>query len=184
VPQTKSFSVGHLGEDRKLINLMSSTNDVNSTLPVATFRALCAFTSLWVFFDCVDVSLRARFLLHFTGTHVDDSIGTAYGLVLDTCWWTWSWAVWWNRFTFSVICCNDSRLGFCEYVTKNKLRKKFLENFSFLFFFLILHPIRISGFPSQHSKAFSPFYLTMNQQTLIDIETLKRFRLRKNIFFF
>jgi hypothetical protein len=87
VPQTKSFSVGHLVEDTKLINHVSTATSI-SVLPVATFGALRAFASICIFLDRVDVSFCARFLLHFTGTHVDDAVGATYGLFLYARWWT------------------------------------------------------------------------------------------------
>lgn len=72
--------------ENSLITYVIGDGDANATLPVATFRALRAFTALRVFFDRVDVSLRARLLLHFAGTHIDDSVGSAYGLSLYARW--------------------------------------------------------------------------------------------------
>lgn len=120
VPQTKSFSDEHLSGIKIDSLIICYATEIKFFLLMSTFRTFRSFTSLGIFFDGIYVALGASFLLHFARTCINNSISSTYGLGFNGRWWTWSWAIRWYGFTFSIArrrCCYNRRLTFCKRIT-------------------------------------------------------------------
>lgn len=103
VPQTRSFSDGHLIWWWENEMEMAATNsESRARSPVVALRALRSLTALGIFLDRIYVAFSTRLFLQFAGIRIDDAICTTYWLLL--CGWRRAWArtIWWYGSCFSI----------------------------------------------------------------------------------